>query len=296
MRDGPPPAAQSSLLARLFLGKGRGIAGSPRPCRRDPVARDGPPALLAGVPVQRAPRRRAPRTAACRPPPSRGARAPRARTAWTDPRSPRAIRPRRTRSRRDPRRPGRRPDDDSSAPPRACGPRIVSSRVPSSMSTGCSENTPSVSRCPSCPTSSGRCWIEVAAAQDVQQLEAAADRERRQVALERRLEEPQLAGIAVGLRRVGRRMPLGAVVRRVDVDAAREHDPVEHVERLLDRVLARRHDERPTARLLDRVDVVERHERGRQLPRAPPRRLGVGGDADDRTAVARHDITLAHQG
>ena len=65
---------------------------------------------------------------------------------------------------------------------------------------------------------------EVAAAQDVQQLEAAADRERRQVALERRLEETQLAGIAVGLRRIGRRVTVGTVVRRIDVDAAREDD------------------------------------------------------------------------
>ena len=124
---------------------------------------------------------------------------------------------------------------------------------------------------------------QVATAQDVQQLEAAADRERRQITLERGLEEPQLACIAVGLRRVGRRMPLGAVARRVDVDAAREHDPVEHVERLLDRVLARWHDERPAAGLLDGLDVVERHERGRQIPGAPARGLRVGGDADDRT-------------
>ena len=129
---------------------------------------------------------------------------------------------------------------------------------------------------------------QVAAAQDVQQLEAAADRERRKVALERCLEQPELAGVAVGLRRIGRRVAVGAVVRRVDVDAAREDEPVENVERLLDGVLARRHDERPPACLLDGVDVVERHERRRQLPRPPARGLGVRRDADDRTAaVAR---------
>ena len=140
----------------------------------------------------------------------------------------------------------------------------------------------------------GQVLDQVAAAQHVQELEAAADRERRQVALERGLEEAQLARIAVGLRRIGSRVPVGAVVRRIDVDAAGEHDPVEHVERLLDRVLARRHDERAAAGLLDRLDVVERHECRRQLPCAPARGLGVGGDADDRAAVARHGITLSN--
>ena len=139
----------------------------------------------------------------------------------------------------------------------------------------------------------GQMLDQVAAAKHVQELKATADGERRQITLERGLEKPQLACIATVLGRVGRRMPLGAVARGVDVDPAREHDPVEHVERLLDRVLARRHDERPTPGLLDGLDVVERHERGRQIPGAPPRRLRVGGDADDRTAVARHETTLA---
>ena len=118
----------------------------------------------------------------------------------------------------------------------------------------------------------GEMLDEVAAAKHVQELEAAADRERRQVALERRLEEPQLACIAVGLGRVGRRMPVGAVVRRVDVDAAREDDPVEHVERLLDRVLARRHDERPAPGLLDGLDVVETVRARPAAPRRPTAR------------------------
>ena len=127
----------------------------------------------------------------------------------------------------------------------------------------------------------GQMLDEVAAAEDVQQLEAAADRERREVALERRLEQRQLARVAVRLRRVGRGVSLGAVEGRVDVDPAREDDPVEDVQRLLDRFLARRHDERAPAGLLDRVDVVERDERGRKLPRPPARGLRVRGDADD---------------
>ena len=127
---------------------------------------------------------------------------------------------------------------------------------------------------------------EVAAAEDVQELEAATDRKCREVTLERGLEQSQLTGIAVHLRRVGRGVAFGAVLRRVDVDPAREDDAVEDVERLVDRLLARRHDERAPSGLLDRLDVVERHERGGQLPRTPARGLCVGGDADHRSAGA----------
>src|SRR4051794_25743774 len=129
---------------------------------------------------------------------------------------------------------------------------------------------------------------EVTAAQDVEQLEAAADRERREVSLERRLEEPELARVAPLLCRVSRGVPLGAIPRWIDVDAAGEHDPVEDVERLVDPVLARGNDESTAARLLDRVDVVERHERGGQLPCPPSRRLRVRRDPDDRPTVAHH--------
>ena len=138
----------------------------------------------------------------------------------------------------------------------------------------------------------GKVLQEVAAAEDVQQLEAAADRESGQIALERRLEQPQLPRVAAGLRRVGRWVPVGPVVDGVDVDAAREDDAVEHVERLVDGVLARRHDDRSATGLLDRVDVVQRHECGGQLPRPPTRRLRVRGDADHRTTASGHDVTL----
>ena len=43
-----------------------------------------------------------------------------------------------------------------------------------------------------------------------------------------------------------------AVLRRVEVGAAGEEDSVERVERLLDPVLARRHEQRPAAGRLDR--------------------------------------------
>ena len=91
---------------------------------------------------------------------------------------------------------------------------------------------------------------QVAAAQDVQQLEPAADGERRQVAMERRAEERELGRISVQLRGVGCGMALVAVLRRVDVDPAREDQPVEHVERLVDPDRAGRDEERPASRPL----------------------------------------------
>ena len=118
----------------------------------------------------------------------------------------------------------------------------------------------------------GQVLDEIAAAEDVQQLEAAADRERRHVALERAREQRELAGVAVRLGRIGRGVTLGAVVRRIDVDAAGEDDAVEDVQRLVDRVGARRDDERASSGPLDRLDVEERHERGREAPMRPTAR------------------------
>ena len=47
-------------------------------------------------------------------------------------------------------------------------------------------------------------------------------------------------------------------------------------------VLGRRDEQRPAARALDRADVGERDQRGRQRPDTPRRLLGVRCDADDR--------------
>ncbi len=80
---------------------------------------------------------------------------------------------------------------------------------------------------------------------------------------------------------VGLRVGLRVVERRIEVGAAREEDPVERLEGLLDGVLARRHDERPAAGTLDRADVSERDERSLLDPGAPRHLLGVRGDADD---------------
>ena len=136
------------------------------------------------------------------------------------------------------------------------------------------------------PDSFGKVLHEVAATGDVQELEAAADRERRHVTLERRLQERQLTRVPTGLRRIGLRVGVGPVARGIDVGAAREDDPVERVERLLDVLLGRRNDERTPSGLLDRVDVCERDERGGQMPHAPARVLRVRGDPDDRPHAA----------
>jgi hypothetical protein len=139
----------------------------------------------------------------------------------------------------------------------------------------------------------GQVLDEVSAAGDVEELEAAADRERRQVARERRLQERQLARVAACVRDVRLGVCLGAIVRRVDVGAAGEHDPVERVERLLDVLLRRRDDQCAAARPLDRVDVGEGNQRGRQVPHAPTRILGVGRDPDDRPT---HGDTVSREG
>ncbi len=149
---------------------------------------------------------------------------------------------------------------------------------------------------PLVPDALGQMLDEVAAAEDVEELETAADRKRRHVTLERPLEEGELACVTVGLRRVGRRVPLCAVRRGVDVDAPGEDDPVEHVEGLVNRIGARWHDERSSAGPLHGLDVVKRYERGGQLPCAPAGGLGVRGDADQRTRGQRRHASGASAG
>ena len=85
---------------------------------------------------------------------------------------------------------------------------------------------------------------------------------------------------------------------RVDVRAAREEEAVDRVERLVDPLLARRHEQRAPAGRLDRADVRERDHRRRHVPDPPAHaRLRVRGDPDHRssharrTAPARSEVT-----
>src|SRR5439155_8675203 len=73
---------------------------------------------------------------------------------------------------------------------------------------------------------------EVAAARNVQDLEAAADREHRHVACERAFEKRELAAVALGARRVRLRMRVGAVGLRIEIVATGKEQSVECVERL----------------------------------------------------------------
>jgi hypothetical protein len=128
----------------------------------------------------------------------------------------------------------------------------------------------------------GEVLNEVAAADDVQELRAAADREYREVVLERGLEQRQLGTIATLVRRVCLQVSIRAVRAWVDVATAGEDDPIERGERLLQSVLARGHEQRPSARALHRVDVIERDDRRGDVPRAPARLLRIRRDPNQR--------------
>ena len=123
---------------------------------------------------------------------------------------------------------------------------------------------------------------EIAAECDVEHLRAAADREHGEVTLDRRGEQRQLGAVALGYdpRRLGVR--LLAVELGVEVGAAREDQPVERAEGLVDRVVKRRHEQRPAAGADDGADVVDRNERRGQLPDPERRRGDVRRDPDHR--------------
>jgi len=129
---------------------------------------------------------------------------------------------------------------------------------------------------------------EVASERDVEHLRAAAHGENRHVPLERRLQHVHLRLVPRVTGRVGLRMRVGAVQRRIDIRAAREDDAVEHRQRLLDRVLYRRDDERTPAGMVEGPDIAQRDKGRLLLPGAPANLLGVRGDADHRPHAASH--------
>ena len=132
------------------------------------------------------------------------------------------------------------------------------------------------------PVPVGQILEDVAAAQHVEQLRAPADREQRQIALERAFEQRELGLILFGAHARHRRMLLGAVERRVDVDAARHDQAVEAVEGLADRVPIGWKLDRAAAGARDRPDVHEGRQRGERAPVTPADVLDEGGHADDR--------------
>ena len=78
----------------------------------------------------------------------------------------------------------------------------------------------------------GDVLVERPAAGDVEQLHPATDPQQRQIAIEGAARERDLEAVALGPGVLGARVGLGAVGGRVDVGAAREDEPVEHVEQL----------------------------------------------------------------
>jgi hypothetical protein len=134
----------------------------------------------------------------------------------------------------------------------------------------------------------GKVLDEVTAERDVQDLRSPADGEHGHVALERRSEQCELRAVASLVHAFGLRMPLGAVVLRIEVLASREEDPVERVEGLIDAFLDRRHDERAAAGPGDRIDVGRGNQRGREDPDAGSNLFGlVARDSDQGSSHVR---------
>ena len=107
--------------------------------------------------------------------------------------------------------------------------------------------------------------------------------EHRHVPRERALEQRQLATVALRTRVRRLRVRVRAIAAGIEVVAAGEEQSVERVEGLLESFLARRDDQRTTARTLDRVHVHRRDERRLHIPRSPLRGLDVGRDSDQRS-------------
>src|SRR5437764_4256855 len=100
---------------------------------------------------------------------------------------------------------------------------------------------------------------------------------------ERGARERQLEAVALGRDAVVRLVANAAVVRRIDVAAAREDEGRDGAEGFGDLALDRRQHDRHPARQPDDVHVLAREGEGLPLPRP-----AVAGDADERS---RHRLT-----
>ena len=138
--------------------------------------------------------------------------------------------------------------------------------MPGSIATSWSANTPGALLVAVVADVVGQMLDEVAAEGDVEHLRAPADRQHRQVALERRLEQRKLGAVALGHDPGRLGMRLLAVEPGVEIGATREDQPVDRVEDLLDPVVRGRHEQRARAGALDRADVVVRDQRRLELP------------------------------
>ena len=140
----------------------------------------------------------------------------------------------------------------------------------------------------------GEVLLERAAAGDIDQLEAAADAEHRQVALDGPAGEAQLRGVASLVAGAGRRVAVGAVHLGSDVVAADEQDAVEsveHIVRVVGPVRVGRQDQRLAARQADALDVALADNDCVHRPVRHARVRPVAGDADGRPAHAEKPAT-----
>ena len=133
----------------------------------------------------------------------------------------------------------------------------------------------------------GEVLVQRSTAGDVQNLDAAADREQRQVGLGRRRDEGELEGVACRIRLTGARVGQLAVVVGRNIRPAREHDPVDRDDELLGARTLHGEDEHGCARPLDRRKVLAREDRGAPGRVAPGDLLFGGGDANDGPCVHR---------
>ena len=136
----------------------------------------------------------------------------------------------------------------------------------------------------------GEVLVQLAAVRDVDDLHPAADAQAGEVELGRAAHEQQLERVALGRRRLGLGMRLGAVGRGGQVGAAGDEHAVEQGQQLarVGEVGRRRGEQqRPTAGARDGVDVRERHERGGLGPAEVRDVLDVAADPDVRRAHAR---------
>ena len=138
---------------------------------------------------------------------------------------------------------------------------------------------------------------QVASEEDVEHLDAPADGQHREVALEGGVEQRELEVVPWSLTPPLRgsgvlAVPAGRDVAPADQDQSveRRHQRVDRPERrpaprhrVGDPAPTRRDEHGLAARRLQHVEVPTGHQGGIALPRPPPRVLAVGGDADERT-------------
>jgi len=133
----------------------------------------------------------------------------------------------------------------------------------------------------------GQVLVETAAEMDVEDLHAAADAQERQATIDGGADQRELGGVAEVADVAGLGVGGLAVAGRVDVAAAGDDQPVEHVHKGRRRT-GRRQDDRLPAGRHHAVHIGLREEAGGHVPRGEAGPLDIAGDADDRPFRKTH--------